>query len=306
MQVSACERRWFNASRPLATHATVVAVGLQRDPQQFPDVGVVVDDQDGAAMVSGLDHLINAAALSSLTRARASHSTVLTISDGAAGLATCIWKPADSARRRSSVRASAVSAHAGVAPPDCCVQSADVADQREAVFAGQHQIAQQHVGRIALEVAPALRSARTRSPRPRPAARACRARNASCCGSSSTTSTETPRSDGRGAERGGFGTAADASISRIGRRTSNVEPALSPPLEAETLPPCSSTTCRTMPRPRPRPPCSRVELASPCRKRSNRCAATVRRKADAGVAHGESHLRPTRRRPALRRRRRAA
>ena len=80
------------------------------------------------------------------------------------------------------------------------------------------------------------------------------------------------------------------SISRIGRRTSNVDPAFSPPLDAVTLPPCSSTTWRTMPRPRPRPPCSRVELLSPWRKRSNRCAATSGEKPIPVSRHGQPHV----------------
>ena len=43
-----------------------------------------------------------------------------------------------------------------------------------------------------------------------------------------------------------------------GSRTVNVEPCVLPGLSAVTVPPCSSTRCRTRDRPRPRPPCSRV------------------------------------------------
>ena len=53
-----------------------------------------------------------------------------------------------------------------------------------------------------------------------------------------------------------------------GSMTVNVAPCPAPGLSAETVPPWSSTRCRTMARPRPRPPCGRLVVASACRKRS--------------------------------------
>ena len=44
-----------------------------------------------------------------------------------------------------------------------------------------------------------------------------------------------------------------------------------PPLSAVTVPPCSSTRCRTSERPRPSPACSRVTSDFSCRNRSNTC-----------------------------------
>ena len=48
-----------------------------------------------------------------------------------------------------------------------------------------------------------------------------------------------------------------------------VVPWPAPSLVTDTSPPCVSTRCLTMARPRPRPPCGRVKLWSACRKRSN-------------------------------------
>ena len=59
----------------------------------------------------------------------------------------------------------------------------------------------------------------------------------------------------------------DATSAISGSATVNVEPRPGPSLSARTVPPCSSTRCRTMARPRPRPPCcargGRIGLAEP-------------------------------------------
>ena len=56
-----------------------------------------------------------------------------------------------------------------------------------------------------------------------------------------------------------------------GSATVNVAPWPMPALSARTLPPCSSTRCLTIARPRPSPPCARVVELSAWRKRSNTC-----------------------------------
>ncbi len=55
-----------------------------------------------------------------------------------------------------------------------------------------------------------------------------------------------------------------AAMGGRGRRTVNVEPRPRPGLSAVTLPPCSSTSRRTIARPMPRPPCERSIVASIC------------------------------------------
>ena len=95
--------------------------------------------------------------------------------------------------------------------------------------------------------------------------------------SSSTTSTRTPSS--RASATGAVVVASTmAGRSRGGRSSSwrgsctkKRAPWPRPALSARIVPPCSSTSCFTMARPRPRPPCSRVLELSACRKRSNTC-----------------------------------
>src|SRR5438094_276857 len=57
--------------------------------------------------------------------------------------------------------------------------------------------------------------------------------------------------------------------SSMGSLTLNVAPCPSPRLAASTLPPCSSTSFRTIASPMPRPPCARLLELSACRKRWN-------------------------------------
>ncbi len=56
----------------------------------------------------------------------------------------------------------------------------------------------------------------------------------------------------------GDGRPGTSAGSAIGSRIRNVAPRPSPSLAASTLPPCRSTMCLAMARPRPRPPCERV------------------------------------------------
>src|SRR5215475_12355800 len=58
-------------------------------------------------------------------------------------------------------------------------------------------------------------------------------------------------------------------FSRKGNVTVNVAPWPSPSLLASIMPPWSSTRCRAMERPRPRPLAVRLTMVSACRKRSN-------------------------------------
>ena len=91
--------------------------------------------------------------------------------------------------------------------------------------------------------------------------------------SSSTTITFTPsrRTSHSGSSPSLLGSHAAAASGGAGRgrRTVKVEPWPDPRLSACTVPPCSSTRCRTMARPKPMPPCFRVVLLSACQKRSN-------------------------------------
>src|SRR6185436_11924602 len=58
--------------------------------------------------------------------------------------------------------------------------------------------------------------------------------------------------------------------------TTKVEPRPGPSLNAETVPPCSSTRCLVIDSPMPRPDVSRVDEESSCRKRSNTCGRNAR------------------------------
>ncbi len=71
----------------------------------------------------------------------------------------------------------------------------------------------------------------------------------------------------RRARCGSRSRSADAACCR-GSRTINTAPGRSSRFRASTVPPCSSTRCRTMASPRPTPACWRVLEESACRKRS--------------------------------------
>ena len=57
------------------------------------------------------------------------------------------------------------------------------------------------------------------------------------------------------------------------------------------VPPCISVNCFAIESPKPRPLRSRAIPASACRNRSNTCGKNSGRDADAGVAHGDLHVR---------------
>jgi hypothetical protein len=92
------------------------------------------------------------------------------------------------------------------------------------------------------------------------------ATSARASGSSSTTSTTTPASERSGLTTMGARLTACGSrvgkdsslVERTGNSTVNVAPRSAPALSARTLPPCSSTNCLTIDKPKPRPPWRRV------------------------------------------------
>ena len=76
-------------------------------------------------------------------------ATTVMSSAASTGLATWIWKPARRARMRSSARAKAVRATAGVRPPSVGGEGADAADEFVAVLAGHADVADEDVGAVA-------------------------------------------------------------------------------------------------------------------------------------------------------------
>ena len=81
-----------------------------------------------------------------------------------------------------------------------------------------------------------------------------------------------------------------------GRRTTKLEPMPIPSLAATMSPPCSSTRCLAIDRPRPRPHAPRVVEGSAWRKRSNTCGRNSARNALAVVLRRQSARRGRRRR----------
>ena len=86
-----------------------------------------------------------------------------TSSDGSTGFDTCTWKPARSARVRSSERANAVSAIAGILPPRASPSARTRREQLVAVDAGHADVADQHVRALALEQRQRLGGSRRRA-----------------------------------------------------------------------------------------------------------------------------------------------
>ncbi len=216
-------------------------------------------------------------------------------SSGCTGLQTWSLKPAFSARWRSSRRAYAETATARTCPPSPPGRRANRAHQRVAILTGHRDVGQDDVGTI-FRVNPqrlgrALRFADARADAVGQHHPQQLARIGLVVDDQHVCAVEIERARARtpldrqpapadGARPHGRGDRRRMSIPVLRRRCSAV-----------MRPPCSSTRCRPIESPSPRPPCVRVELPSAWRKRSNTWGK--KRRGDA-VARVGSHRRARR------------
>ena len=215
------------------------------------------------------------------------------------------WRRAPGSRPPASTTdpsadAYAVIATAGIVPP-CSAGARAGGGADVAVLVRHADVAEEHVGTRAID----RRQRFARRRRGRHARRhtgvsvVCSSSRASS--SSSTTRTSTPRRsdvDRRVSARAaasGRGRPAAAALDDRGQehleRRARIRARRS---RAWIVPPCSSTSCLAMARPRPRPPCSRLAVPSACRNGVEHVRQELRLDARAGVLHRQDGSRRVR------------
>ena len=137
--------------------------GRFRDPKSTShDPGVTTACPRGVAGLFERAETALSSSLLALPGATHQLATVATSSEGSTGFDTCTRKPARSARVRSSERANAVSAIAGILPPRRVAERAHAPQQLVAVDVRHADVAHQHVAACASDqhAAPPRRSPR--------------------------------------------------------------------------------------------------------------------------------------------------